>query len=221
MTLYGNKIVHDDLKDYGHLYSLSSYSNHCAKGPKETIRIHSHNVDNLSLYATNVTNQLIINEEKKQDADIHLWQEIGLCWPKVDKYDSWQSRTKGLGFHSNLTCNTTELEHSLSYQSGGIGVVLSHIMAPRVIGKGADIRGLGRWVWTRLQGKAQAVTTISAYRPCKPSSSGVKTVYEQHARELPVLSDPRTQFLIHLKQCTQDREAHGDLIIIGMDLNDL
>ena len=64
------------------------------------------------------------------------------------------------------------------------------------------------------------MTVLSAYRPCKPSSSGVQTVYEQHARALPVLSDPRTQFLIDLKQCIQDRQAQGDLIVIGMDLND-
>ena len=93
-------------------------------------------------------------------------------------------------------------------------------MAPRVIGKGAIIRGLGRWTWTRLQGKTQAVTVLSAYRPYKPSSSCVQTVYEQHARVLPVLSDPRTQFLIDLKQCIQDRQTQGDLVIIGMDLND-
>ena len=71
--------------------------------------------------------------------------------------------------------------------------ILSHTMTSRMIGKGADIRGLGRWAWTGLQGKTQAVTVLSVYRPCKPSSSGVQTV------ALPVLSDPRTQFLIDLK----------------------
>ena len=76
--MHGTKIVHDDLKEYGHPYSLSSHFNHDAKGQKETIRIHPHNVDNFPLYATNVTNQLIINELKKQDADINLWKEIGL-----------------------------------------------------------------------------------------------------------------------------------------------
>ena len=42
----------------------------------------------MPLYATKVKHQLIINELKKQDADIHLWQEIGICRAKVDKYDS-------------------------------------------------------------------------------------------------------------------------------------
>ena len=60
-----------------------------AKSPKKTIRIHSHNVDNLSLYASNVTNQIIYDEFKKEEADIYLWQETGICWPKVEKYDSW------------------------------------------------------------------------------------------------------------------------------------
>ena len=109
------------------------------------------------------------------------------------------AKTKGFGLHSNLTCNTAELEHRLPYQPGGTGVILSHTMAPRVIGQGADIRGLGRWARTRLQGKTQAVTVLSAYRPCKQSSSGVQIVYEHHARVLPVLSDPRTQFFIDLK----------------------
>ena len=64
------------------------------------------------------------------------------------------------------------------------------------------------------------VIILSAYQLCKPSSSGVQTVYEQHARLLPILSDHNTQFLIDLKKCTQDRQEQGDLIIIGMDLND-
>ena len=131
---------------------------------------------------------------------MHLWQEIEVCWPEVDKYDSWQSRTKGMGFYSNLTCNTTEIDQNIPYQPGGTGVVLSHTMEPRVIGKVDDTWGLGRWVWTRLQGKEHTVIILSAYWPCKPSSSGVQTVYEQHTISLPILSDPRTQFLINLKR---------------------
>ena len=48
----------------------------------------------------------------------------------------------------------------------------------------------------------------------------MQIVYEQYARALHVLSDTRTQFLIDLKQCIQDRQAQCDLNIIGMNLND-
>ena len=37
---------------------------------------------------------------------------------------------------------------------------------------------------------------------------------------MPILSDTRTQFLIDLKKYIQGRQEQGDLIIIGMDLND-
>ena len=85
-------------------------------------------------------------------------------------------------FHSNLTCNTTELPNSILYQPGGTVVVLSQKMTPRVIGIGKDISGLGRWTWTRLQGGNRATTEISAYRLCKLSMAEVQTVYEKHAR---------------------------------------
>ena len=95
-------------------------------------------------YATYIKNRSIINELKTKTADIHIWQEIGVCWPNVDKIDIWRSRTKGLEIHSNLMCNTTEISISTPYQSGGMGVVLSQTMAPRAICMGKDTRGLGR-----------------------------------------------------------------------------
>ena len=74
-----------------------------------------------------------------------MWQEIGVRWPKVDKYNSLQSRTKSLGLHLNLICNTTGLNQSMMYQPGVTGIALSNTIAPRVIGQGTDTRGIGRW----------------------------------------------------------------------------
>ena len=137
----------------------------------------------MPLYATKVKHQLSINELRKQDADMHLWQEIEVCWSNVDKYDSLKPRTKGLGFHSNLTCNTTELDQSISYQPWGTCVVLSHTMVPRVIGKCTDTRGLGCWAWTSLQGKEQAVAILSAYRPCVNRPHQVYTQFTNNIQE--------------------------------------
>ena len=61
---------------------------------------------------------------------------------------------------------------------------------------------------------------ISAYRLCKPSTAGVQTVYKQHARKLPIHQEPRQQFLVDLKDSIQTHEEQGDMIILGMDLND-
>ena len=139
---------------------------------------------------------------------------------KSETRDNWRSRTKGLGIHSNLTCNTIELPISSPYEPGGTGVVLSQTMAPHVIRMRKDKVGLGRWAWTRLRGKERVITIISAYRPCKPSTTGVQTLYVQHARSLSVNQEPRQQFLVDLKECIQAHQVQSDMIILGMDLND-
>ena len=64
------------------------------------------------------------------------------------------------------------------------------------------------------------ITIISTYRPCKPSSPRAQTVYKQDTRALPIKCEPRSQFLTYAKECIQKKQEKGDLIIIGMDLND-
>ena len=61
-----------------------------------------------------------------------------------------------------------------------MGVILSQTMAPRVIGTGKDTNGLGQLAWAKLRGKNRTITTISSYRPCKSSTTGVQTVYENN-----------------------------------------
>jgi hypothetical protein len=86
---------------------------------------------------------------------------------------------------------------------------------------GQDSTGLGRWVWTRIHGTSVYNTSLfSAYRPCVSSNPGVNTVLAQHSRHLPAGSkEPREQFLLDLANAIQARQAVGDIIILGADLN--
>lgn len=52
--MHGQKVVHEDLKEYDYLYSISSNSNNSETGKKEIIRIYSHNIDNLPIYGAKV-----------------------------------------------------------------------------------------------------------------------------------------------------------------------
>ena len=72
LTLKGNKALHVDFKEYGHQYD---------QGMDDTnkVRIRSHNINNIPQYTTHLKNRSIINEIKRKTADIHLWQETGLC----------------------------------------------------------------------------------------------------------------------------------------------
>jgi hypothetical protein len=61
---------------------------------------------------------------------------------------------------------------------------------------------------------------FSAYRPCLPSGSGVNTVYAQHACHLGTsCKDPRSQLLIDLAEAIKACQEPGDIIILGMDIN--
>ena len=95
----------------------------------------------------------IAKELKKKLADVYLWQEVGLCWAKVTTTDAWKARTPRMHIHSNFAYNNTDINNSVPYQPGGVGVILTNTLSPRVIGKGKDPTGLGRWTWTRLHGK--------------------------------------------------------------------
>ena len=74
----------------------------------------------------------------------------------------------------------------MPYQPGGMRVVLSQTMTPRVIDTGKDKSGLERWAYTRLQGKDKAIIVIYAYIPFKISASEVQALYEQRTRSLPI-----------------------------------
>ena len=60
------------------------------------------------------------------------------------KQDTWKSRTQRLHLHSNFAYNNTDIENSNPHQPGGVGVILTNTMVPRVIDKGKDAIGLGR-----------------------------------------------------------------------------
>ena len=52
LTLDRQMVVHDDLKEYGHSYSISTQLNITVDQANENIRIHSHNVNNVPIYPT-------------------------------------------------------------------------------------------------------------------------------------------------------------------------
>jgi hypothetical protein len=57
-------------------------------------------------------------------------------------------------------------------QAGGTAIVIAPSLQNRCSDKGHDLTGLGRWVWTRIQGTSDFNTSIfSAYRPCVSSIS--------------------------------------------------
>jgi hypothetical protein len=69
-----------------------------------------------------------------------------------------------------------------AYQPGGTFTAVSGNLTSRVVNKGTDPFGLGRWSFINHQGKeSKLLTIITAYRVCKttPSSVGEKRAFKQ------------------------------------------
>ncbi len=115
-----------------------------------------------------------------------------------------------------------------SRQPGGTATVICDNWTSRVIDRGEDHLGLGRWSYITLRGKGSAkVTIVSAYN--STPSSGETTNFQQQHRTLSrihrqyqqqVTAQPRRQFILDFQAWLEYMIADGHDLIIGMDAND-
>ena len=190
---------------------------------KEVIRCASHNIHNMPVSGFGArSKEIALMAEGRDTADIRLWQEIGLFWPKVLENDSWRKRMSGRahGTFAHFGFNSCEPNISAIQQPGGTAVIANSKLSARMKNKGVDPRGLGRWTWIRCGEENKLHTTFfSVYRPCVPSTSAGSTTYDQHLRHLGA-KEPREALLEDLTAEIKVFQEKGDNIIVGMDANE-
>ena len=194
-----------------------------SKRNEHTFRCASHNINNIPEKAFWQKSKEITQMAMGKDgADIRMWQEVGLYWPKVDNVNKWHNRLKGRshGVSTSLGYNTLEGEITDKRQYGGTAVIANSRLTSIKVQSGKDSRGLGRWSWIRCGKNGKHTTFISAYRPVVATSGGGSTVYDQHLRHLEEGENPRKVMLRELADFVIERQEKGDVIIIGMDTND-
>ncbi len=148
-----------------------------------------------------------------------MLQEVGSHWSKLDPSDQWVERVRNLADSTAIFANNTrEPDFSTKLQYGGVGIVATSEVRHRMIERGKDPSGLGRWVWMRMLGReGHYVRFVSAYRPC--SSGGASSVFQQHNRVLDN-RNPRTAILEDLVSAMTEWKTLGDHLILGMDANE-
>ena len=194
-----------------------------SKRNENTFRCASHNINNIPEKAFWQKSKEITQMARGKDgADIRMWQEIGLYWPKVDYMNKWHNRLRGKnqGTDSIFGYNSLEGEITDTRQYGGTAVITNSRLTSIKVQAGKDARGLGRWSWVRCGKNGKHTTFISAYRPVVATSGGGSTVYDQHLRHLEDGLNPRKIMLRELADFVIGRQEKGDVIIIGMDTND-
>jgi hypothetical protein len=134
---------------------------------------------------------------------------------------------------SSLSSSHTEECFCNYYQPGGTLTAIVDRWTSRVITKGHDPYGLGRWSYTTLRGKLSTkITIITAYRVSQKSSLSVgpKTAFMQQYRSIQAeflrnkivdtIPDPNRQFILDLQAWISHLQAADHQIILNLDNNE-
>jgi hypothetical protein len=158
----------------------------------------------------------------KWEFDIFGFAETNVDWRTLKEEEKLPFRTsewwdtQHVSWSHNRTCPPRQTR-----QFGGTALFSINQAAHRAIEKGWDKSNLGRWTWTRFQGRNdQMLRVVTAYRPDPPQ--GPYSVYaQQNAFFHSILRDicPRRAFLVDLIEQLQEFIQAGDNIILMLDGN--
>ena len=110
-------------------------------------------------------------------------------------------------------------------QYGGTFQLTFGELAARVVDTGVDDRNLGRYAWTKFQGRTGHVARIiSIYVPCKTSrSSGTLTVMNQQRRYLEdqgIQDCPRSILMADIRALVHTWQQDGKRLVAFIDANE-
>ena len=164
---------------------------------------------------------------KRSKTSIALYTELSICEEKIppnEKFNDQMQQYNPRSF-SIVSCNQNLMDETPWNFVGGTAITIDKgFLAHKVTdGTGKDPEKFGRWTWSRLQGKDQIHTRfISAYRPYQ--NTGISTTWTQHLNHfrLPGINctNPRDKFDKNLCADIEVWKELGDIIIIGIDMNE-
>ena len=128
--------------------------------------------------------------------NVLLYAEHGLYAPALLPKHQMHNRMcmMNKGTFTRLRYNTNDGKDTKWNQYGGKGITLNADMRTRMTKDGisGNPTKLGRWTWSRIEGKDDIATVfVSAYRPCH-NLEGLHTVWSQQARYFKDNEDIRT-----------------------------
>jgi len=187
-----------------------------------TLRIGFQNVGGFPIIKGKIIEDNIRMGLTKWEFDIFGCAETNLDWRIIPEEDKFPFRTKEWWEtqHISWAHNRTGAPHS-THQYGGTAIFSINHLAHRVIEKGGDNTALGRWTWTKYQGKkGQTLRIVAGYRLNPPQ--GPHTVYaQQNAFFHSIRKDicPRRAFLEDLVEQLKEFIEAGDHLIVMLDGN--
>lgn len=158
--------------------------------------------------------------------------ETNLNWkhPRVLKH--LKDTTKKIWQHSSSITSHIPEDNISENQPGGTMTLLTNNWTSRIIERGVDPFGLGRWTYMTLRGKnGIKILIVTAYRVCPQSISSIgpqTSTAQQHRllsksfREANRVEDPkpRLQFIVDLQSWLEHKISLNYSIILSIDANE-
>jgi len=144
---------------------------------ENTLHIGFQNIVGFPLDKSKVKEQFIRTGISTWSFDIFGLAEMNTDWRCMPEDHKLYNRTKGWRdtLHISTVFNITTTATNPKW-FGGTALFSINKAAHRAVDKGADPTNLGRWCWTRFQGRnGHTLCILSAYRPNPPN--GPFTVY--------------------------------------------
>ena len=137
--LHGNNLDIEDLESYG--------DELLKQKEKGIIRIGLQNANNLPEYKQHEKNKQFLKYIYEHDFDLWMLNKIGLNWKRIDSSNSFYERIvdylKPVKY--KIAYNRHDSKNNKKFQYRGTGVIAAGKMSNKVIKKGQDTTGLGRW----------------------------------------------------------------------------
>jgi hypothetical protein len=159
--------------------------------------------------------------------------ETNINWGHKQAHSNLRAQMRKTWPHSAHSVSYTEEELTGPHQPGGTATILTDKLTSRVMDKGTNPFGLGRWNFLTLRGKNEnRITIVMAYRICEQSmaSCGKTTSTAQQYRLLSkkmrtnqVHLDnptPRRQMILDLQAWLSVKISEGHKIILAIDANE-
>lgn len=193
-----------------------------------TFRIFLQNLNGLSVYHNNHLLRQDLQTCYDYGAGVICFPETNTNWSQAGQLATMHQLFRGVWKSSVLQTSHTPDPFLSNYQPGGTLTAICKNCVSRVVAKGEDPFGLGRWSYVTLRGVGSTkITVVTAYNACQ--SAGDTTYYHQQLRVLSSLHrdqhinappDPRCQFILDLQSWSEHLHSEGHQFILAMDANE-
>ena len=138
------------------------------KKRKGVIRLGCQNVNGIPENMKTTKSKKMIHSVKDWNLDVWACSEIKIRWDKIDSRHQWAERTTGFKNRNWLFAHNRHENGRDKFLPGGVGIMAVNEMRGRIVEKGKDPSGIGRWTWMKLAGRSEKVLrVVSFYRPSR------------------------------------------------------